>query len=192
MKQDDRKQALLDAAKELLKEENEPERLTSRRIAAKAGVNAAMINYYYRSKDRLLRKAVRELLNVTDGFFGTPPVSGLSPKERLREELRAVCVVVLRYSRYACVYVPHLLLEDEIRFPDFILPEIRAHFGGEKSETECKIAAYQLISFLQLAFYRVDEFFRYTGLNISEDKACRALIDMELDLLLPERRPDLP
>lgn len=187
MKQDDRKQALLDAAKQLLEEEPEPERVTSRRIAARAGVNAAMINYYFRSKDRLLRKAVGELLNISAGIFSVPPAPGLSPKERLRSVLRAICGVVLRYSRYTRVYVPHLLLEDEIRLPDYILPEIREHFGERKNETECRIAAYQIISFLQLVFYRSDAFFRYTGLNLSEDEACRALIDMELDLLLPEQ-----
>lgn len=186
MREDSLKQALLNAAKELLEETREPEELTSRQIAARAGTNAAMINYYFRSKDELLNEAVGGLLDLTAKIFSAPPDPDASPKERLRDMLGKICGVVLRYRRYTQIYVPHILLEDEISLPNYVLPEIREHFGGKRSEAECRIIAYQMISFLQLAFYRSDAFFRYTGMNLSEEEACRMLIDTELDLLLPE------
>jgi hypothetical protein len=47
-----------------------------------------------------------------------------------------------------------------------------------------------MISFLQLAFYRSDAFSRYTGMDLSEEEACRKLIDTELELLLPEEESE--
>ena len=40
------KDALLEATIELFKETEHPEKVTSRQIASRAGVNLAMINYY--------------------------------------------------------------------------------------------------------------------------------------------------
>lgn len=180
------KQTLLEAAKELLQESEKPEGLTSRQIAARAGTNAAMINYYFGSKEKLLSEAVGGILALAAGIFYAPPDPSVPPKERLRGILLEVCALMLKYRRYTRIYVPHLLLEDEISLPLYVFPEIRAHFGGKRSETECRIIAYQMISFLQLAFYRSEAFLRYAGMNLSESEACEALIDLELDLFLPE------
>lgn len=180
------KQTLLEAAKELLQESEKPEDPTSREIAARAGTNAAMINYYFGSKEKLLSEAVDEILDLAAGIFHAPPEPSASPKERLRGILLEVCELMLKYQRYTRIYVPHILLEDDISQPLYVFPEIRAHFGGKRSDTECRIIAYQMISFLQLAFYRSDAFLRYAGMNLSESEACEALIDLELDLFLPE------
>lgn len=145
-----------------------------------------MINYYFGSKDALVSQAVGEILDEASGVFRSPPNPSDPPKERLRQILRQICKVVLRYQRYTTIYVPHLLLEDEINLPLYVMPEIREHFGTGRSETECRVIAYQMISFLQLAFYRSKEFLRYAGINLSEEKTCDRLIDWELELLLPE------
>jgi Bacterial regulatory proteins, tetR family. len=43
------RKSLINAAEELLKDCHSPEEVTSRKIAAQAGVNAAMINYCFGS-----------------------------------------------------------------------------------------------------------------------------------------------
>lgn len=190
MKDDNIKKALMEAAKRLLSESETPEDITSRQIASLAGTNAAMINYYFGSKDALMSKAVEQLLDAASEIFHAVPDPADSPKERLRKILYEICVVVLKYQSYTKIYVPHLLLEDEISLPFYILPQIREHFGEKKDETRCRIIAYQLVSFLQLAFYRSNEFLHYTGLNLSEKEACERLIDFELELFLPEGEKD--
>lgn len=52
------KDALLEATIELFKETEHPEKVTSRQIASRAGVNLAMINYYFGSKDELTSQAL--------------------------------------------------------------------------------------------------------------------------------------
>ena len=183
-----KKEALLSAAIELLKKSDRPETVTSRQLAACAGVNTAMINYYFGSKENLESQAVEKILDDEAKIFQMPPNPSDSPKERLRKILKQICQVVLKYQRYTKIYVPHLLLEDEIILPLYVLPEIREHFGNRQSDMECRVIAYEMISFLQLAFYRSDAFLRYVGMNLSDENASNRLIDWELELFLPEVR----
>ena len=186
MSEENQKQLLLNAAKALMEKSGQPEKITSRQIAACAGVNAAMINYYFGSKDVLLSMAVGEILEKASGLFQSPPNPSDSPKERLRQILGEVCMLVLKYRQYTKILIPHLLMEEEINLPQYVLPEIREHFGTNKSEIDCRIIAYEMISFLQLAFYRTDAFLHYSGINLSEESACNMLIDWELNQFLPE------
>ena len=184
--EDNKKEALLKATMELLQQADRPEAITSRQIAARAGANIALINYYFGSKKNLEAQAVGELLNEASKLFQTPPNRSEPPKERLRHILKQICEVVLKYQRYTKLYVPQLLLEDEITVPLYVLPEIREHFGGRRSDTECRIIAYEMVSFLQLAFYRSDAFLRYAGMNLTDVAAANWLVDWELALFLPE------
>lgn len=188
MKDEDQKTALLKATIDLLKEAEQPEKVTSRQIAGRAGVNLAMINYYFGSKEALTSQAVSKILDAASGVFHSPVHPSESPKERLRHILREICQIVVKYRRYTKLYIPHLLLEDEITLPQLVLPEIRDHFGTQKSETECRMIAYEMISFLQLAFYRADAFMRYTGINLTMEDAVVKLIDWELEQFLPDKK----
>lgn len=185
MKDENQKAALLKATIELLEEADRPEKVTSRQIASRAGVNLAMINYYFGSKDVLTSQAVSKILNVAAGVFQSPANLLESPKERLRYILREICQIVVKYQRYTKLYVPHLLLEDEITLPQLVLPEIRNYFGTGKSEAECRTIAYEMISFLQLAFYRSEAFMRYTGIDLTKENKVIELIDWELEQFLP-------
>ena len=184
--EEDKKAILLNAAIELMKKSEHPETITSRQIAARAGINTAMINYYFGSKEELASQAVEKILDNAAKIFKMPSDPSDPPKERLGKILKQLCRIVLKYQRYTKIYVPHLLLEDEISLPMHVFPEIREHFGKYRSDMECRIIAYEMISFLQLVFYRSDAFLRYAGMNLSDESASDWLIDWELELFLPE------
>lgn len=186
MAEEEQKNALLNATVSLLEKSERPEKVTSRQIAACAGMNVAMINYYFGSKEALMSKAVEIILDAASAVFRSPPNPSDPPKERLRRILRQICGIVLKYRRYTKIYVPHLLLEDQISLPLYVLPEIREHFGVRRNETECRIIAYEIVSFLQLVFYRSDAFLQFAGIDLSEERACDKLIDWELERFLPE------
>lgn len=190
MNAENQKAALLKATIELLKEAERPEKVTSRQIASRAGVNLAMINYYFGSKESLTSQAVSEILDIAAGVFHSPVNPSESAKERLRHILREICQVVVKYRRYTKLYIPHLLLEDEITLPQYVLPQIRDYFGARKNETECRIIAYEMISFLQLTFYRADAFMRYAGIDLTIEKAVNKLIDWELEQFMPDSGKD--
>lgn len=190
MKDENPKERLLQATVALLNEAEQPEKVTSRQIAERAGMNLAMINYYFGSKDTLVAQAVSYLLDVSAELFKSPADPDRTPKECLRDILRQICRIIVKYRSYTRLYVPHLLLEEEITLPQYILPEIRAHFGESRDETACRVIAYELVSFLQLAFYRSEAFLRYTGLNLADEETAERLLDQQLDLLLPDERKE--
>lgn len=185
MGQEENKRKLVLAAKELLKTSDLPEKITSRAIAQQAGINAAMINYYFQSKDNLLTQAVGEIIEVAAEQFKLPDQSK-KPKERLRESLWNICEVVVRFRKFSKIFVPQILMNAKIEAPFYLLPDIREHFHGKASEMECRVIAYELVSFLQLAFYRTDDFYKYSGISLMDSEDRKKLFDMQLDYFLPE------
>jgi len=58
--------------------------LTTRKIAASAGVNISLVNYYFGSKEKLLNEALRIILDTFNDCFAPLDDDTLDPKERLR------------------------------------------------------------------------------------------------------------
>ena len=58
----DKKEKILESAIALLKECDDVKEVTTRRIAERAAVNPAMINYYYGPKDDLLVESLKRIL----------------------------------------------------------------------------------------------------------------------------------
>ncbi|MCL6604789.1 MAG: TetR/AcrR family transcriptional regulator [Paenibacillus sp.] len=79
----DTKQHILNVTVELIREEGFS--CTSlRKIAARADINLALVNYHYGSKEKLLSDAVRVLISTFDDAFCALDDNSLSPKERLK------------------------------------------------------------------------------------------------------------
>ncbi len=187
---EDAAKQLLAAAAELLEETEKPEEITSRQIAARAGVNLALINYYFQSKDKLLFDAVGKIMERSADSFLVEPKTVIPPRERLRKMLYELCETVVKHRKYTAIYIPHLLLQDDITTPFYILPILREYFGERRTELECRVIAYQMITYFQIIFYRADAFQKYTGLNILDVSTEKELIDMELKLMLGEDNND--
>ncbi len=183
MKNSNSKEQLISATLKLLSEADEPANITARQIAAEAGTNLAMINYYFKSKDELLNIAIGKIIEDSAEQFLTP-AADIPPREQLRDMLFSLGSMVVKYSRYTKISVPYMLLQDEIKTPLYILPYLKAYFGENKSELECRVIAYEMLTFMQLAFYRSDAFYRYSGMHLPEEQACKALIDMQLNFFL--------
>lgn len=183
-------QVLVQAAIQLLNESETPEEITSRKIASKAGVNVAMINYCFQSKDELLKTAIDQIMQDSAGNIFAASNTNIPPLNRLWNMLWEICELVVKFRRFTKIYIPYLLLQSEIEIPNHILPTIREYYGNKKSEAECRIIAYQLISFLQLIFYRSDSFYRYTGIHLENPSERKVLLETEFKLLFKEGNTD--
>lgn len=172
------KRHLIDAAKTLLQRDSGIP--TSRDICDTASANLAAINYYFKSKDQLLKTAVDEILEEEYQTLKINP--SLPSKEKLRYVLYHMSEVVMRYRKLTAVSMPFLLLEDEIQVPLTILPYVQ-ELSPKASQSECRIVAYELISFLQLVLYRADDFKRYSGTDVTDSKQMHAVIDHQLQIL---------
>jgi len=178
MKADAKKQ-ILDATVELLLKAENPENITVRDIAAAANVQVAMINYYFRSKDELLYQAVAALrYKMADDWILIKDKSkGMNAYKRYREMLIAICGMSVKYSQYMRLTCEYELTKAEIVTPQYTLPLIREICGDKRSETSMRITAYEIISTLQLIFFRAEDMSKYLGFDILEYDRMVEIID---------------
>lgn len=166
------KKALLSAAKELMTSCADADEVTSRAIAAKAGANAAMINYCYGSREALLYEVFKGLL--ADAQRADPEIARLlcadiAPKERvimLHFNMMKLMIANFSYSRAITRY---LLLNRSGEMGMESLPCITAHFAGRKSEQECRHIAFELSSLHELAVLRHEQICADCGLDLRDD-----------------------
>jgi AcrR family transcriptional regulator len=188
MTNQDTNRKLIDAAKRLLTDGTSPSDITVRGIAAAAGVNPAMINYCFKSKDALLKSAVDEIISGEFSRYSRDTTPDSAPKEQLRELLLHICMAMIRYREIARVSIPYLMLNDEISLPLDLLPYIKRHFCGAKDETACRVIAFQLVYTMQLVYYRAEDFRRYCGVDVCDERQLEAFLDLQLELLLGDGR----
>lgn len=72
--------------------------LTIRKIAKEAGVNSAAINYYFRSKERLIEGALRQTMNEMSAMpEEILDLEDMAPLERLQAFFEAIMEGVIRW-----------------------------------------------------------------------------------------------
>jgi len=180
---DDRKELLIATAVTLLRENADPQAITVRELAARSGVNSALINYYFGSKETLLKTAVDRIVAEAGETLETGRQE-TDPREFLFGFIMNMSRLMLRYEQYSRIIVPDLILKDPIELPQRLLPAVRAATG--KEETECRLIAYQLVAFLQTLFYRIDDVGRYMGIDLRAAGNIEKVVRGEIDLLMPE------
>lgn len=185
MANQDTRMKLIETTKQLLEDGVAIKELTARRISSEAGTNLAMINYCFKSKDELVKIAVDQIISKEFKAYAMNNTKD-TPKVQLRNLLLYICKAVVKYEAMTRASMPYLILEDEIKLPLELLPYVREHYKGRKSEEECRLIAFDLVYSFQLMFYRAEAFGTYAGINVLEEQSLAKLIDMQLNLMLVE------
>ncbi|MGN1102550.1 MAG: TetR/AcrR family transcriptional regulator, partial [Huintestinicola sp.] len=180
---------LINAAAELMNECSDGSEVTSRAIAERAGVRVSMINYCFGSREALLFEAFSRSEEVykDDPRIKNIVLSELSPKEKLRRMHYEVAEFLVKEYKFTKAVMGYVLLHRDLSKEPSSLPYIRAHFGGRKSEEECRIIAYELSSMMQLVIYRLDDLREFSGIDLRDSKQLHRFIDMRIDMLLGDR-----
>ncbi|MCI7768153.1 MAG: TetR family transcriptional regulator [Oscillospiraceae bacterium] len=190
MKKDEKlavtKEKLINAASELMQSCSDGSEVTSRAVAERAGVRLSMINYCFGSKEAMLfeafsrnEKAYRESPRL-QGIIS----SDISPKEKLKRlHLAAAEFLISRY-KFTKAITGYVLLHRDLSREQASLPFVMAHYGGRRSESECRLIAYELSSMMQLAIYRLEDIKEFSGLDLRDREQLKGYIDMRIDMLL--------
>lgn len=180
------REKLINAASELADECEDGAKLTSRAIAERAGVQLAMINYCFKSREALLyevfsrnRQKYMKSLEIEQILRSEIP-----PKEKLRKMHYIVAEFLIKEHKFMRAVMGYVLLHRDLSGEQSSLPFVKAHFAGRKTDEECKIIAYELSSMLQLIIYRLDDFRELSGMDLRDTKQLHRLIDMRIDTLL--------
>lgn len=177
------------AAVKLMSNCEEPWEVTSRAIVAEAGVQLAMINYCFGSREALLCEVFQELINETSKNNSKLAMiihSDASPKEKLRQLHYHIVKQLLDHFTFTKAITKYVLLNRDLTKGTNSLPFVIAHYQGRKTEKECRLIAYELSSIVQLIVLRQEAMKEFAGLDLSDDSQLKAFIDMQIDLFLPD------
>lgn len=167
------KQALLSATKELMTACEDCDSVTSREIASRAGVNLAMVNYCFGSREALLYEVFKLLLIEAQRVspeLARLMTADITPKERvILTHLNMMRLMIANYS-YSRAVTKYILLGRNNEMGMETLPCVTAHFAGRKSDDECRLITYELTSLHELAVLRYKELKELCGIDLTDDK----------------------
>lgn len=171
------KERIMETVVNLLMQKTDMTTITNRHIAALAGVNSALINYYYQSKENLLYSAVgvcmgnvfEEIIEKSTG--NTPPI------ERLKHMVKAIAEVAFDNYSLAEIAFTHDMGKGSVDTTQMLLPLLKEIYGDTKSETELKVLGLQLIIPLQSLFLNAKDYKNFLLFDIWNTSMRNEMID---------------
>ncbi|MGN0641579.1 MAG: TetR/AcrR family transcriptional regulator [Huintestinicola sp.] len=181
------REALLKAAEKLMTECSDPSEVTSRAITKEAGVNLAMINYCFGTREALLYEVFNRLQNDArrqDPVFDNILESGMPPKQKLIMLHFEAMKTMLKYGKYVKAITKYALLNRSLSASRGSLGFILEHFGGRKTESECRLIAYEISSLHELAMLRQEEIKEVCGVDLTDEAVLLQYVTDHINMFL--------
>lgn len=181
------KKALLNAAAKLMTNCDDPAEVTSRLIAKESGVNLAMINYCFGSREGLLYEVFQKLLSDVqkrDTEFGQIMSSDLPSKHKLTElHFKMMKLMIANYN-YSQAVTKYILFNrnDDVGMES--LSFIAEHYNGRKSIEECRLIAFELTSIHELAVLRYEAIKSSCNIDLTNDYELRQYVSQNVSRFL--------
>lgn len=173
------KKALLDAAEKLMLECTDISQVTSRAITKEAGVNLAMINYCFGSREALLFEVFEKIQAAAgscDSGFAEIPSGEYSPAEKLIEVHCRTMKIMLQNYNISKAITKYVLINRAISGKRGSLQFIQEYFGDRKTEGECRLIAYELSGLHELAVLHHEEIKEVCGVDLKNDDELREYV----------------
>ena len=159
------KDKLLKATEKLMEGADDPFKITSRQIASEAGMQAAMINYCFGSREKLIYEVFQRKYKETlkNNKIERIIASDLSPKEKLKKLHFIVAGFLIKEYQITKAITNLVLFERDLSVDSFSFAYVKEHFKGKKTDAECRLIAYELSTMMQLIIFRKDDFRDHMG-----------------------------
>ncbi len=202
---DDVRERLVGTVERLLRSGRKAETLTSREIAAAAGVSLGLVNYHFGSKDALVAKAAERIFadlaprwasvaEAAKAARGLPARGKGGDAERAavlaafragKEELKSILHDFAEATELASggsdFILRHELLEGDLDTTKFLAPILRSFLPPGTDERELRRACFFIVAPLQLLYLRRAWFSDWAGADLSikieRDRAIDSLVD---------------
>jgi AcrR family transcriptional regulator len=184
-KDQDSRNRILKATKEILDETDNIEQITVRQIAERANVGVGLINYHFKSKDNLLGTAVGEEMAIMAGGFlkaGSDP--GMDPVRKMKTMLKDLFSYGEKHKDHLKYIVTHTILSGDMQAQLTLVPLLRDIFNGQKDEIDLRIIAMQILLPLQVTALSPQAFHFYSGIDLFDETQRNKLIDTLVDNLV--------
>jgi len=165
---------------------------TNRRIAEKAGVNLAAINYYFRSKDNLIEKVMERTLNNAFDWEDIEKLPGSTAKERCTAIFEGLIEGGCNYPGISRAHFYDLLTEGNYTSPlvkkynTFMirLVEDLDQKGARMSKAELMLACSQISSACFMAILAPQLNKDALGLDFKDPSTRHQFVSVLVDKLL--------
>jgi TetR/AcrR family transcriptional regulator, regulator of cefoperazone and chloramphenicol sensitivity len=176
-KKEETKKKIMEATIALLDSSENPDDITVRKIAEAAGIGVGLINYYYESRDNLIKEAVSMKMESVADIMEKLTGDLSNPKEYLKEMLMTLSDTAMKNCRFNKFSIEYDLLKGDFRICLYLLPVLRKIYKDKKTETDLRLIAFQIIITLQSVYLRQDAFHMLTGIDIEIKKERDKLMD---------------
>lgn len=182
------KEKLIAATEKLIAACDDPFKVTSRQIAEESGMQAAMINYCFGSRENLIYEVFHRYYKAAlhDADVEKILTSNISPKDKLKKLHYLVAKFLIENHKLTKAITNLILFGRDLSEESVSYGFVKEHFKGTKTDKECRLIAYEMSTMMQLIIYRKDDFRNGMGIDLEKDRQLRHYIDMRIDLLLPE------
>lgn len=193
MKKDEKtritREKLLAAAEKLMEQYDDPFKVTSRQIAHESGMQPAMINYCFGSRENLIFQVFQskyESMLKEEQVMNIAFSSEMTPKQKLKELHFIVARFLVNDFKFTKAITKFVLFNRDLSKDAFSLKFVCEHYGTRRTLQECKVIAYELSTMMQLIIYRCEDFKCDMGIDLYDEIELRHMVDMRVDLLLEE------
>ena len=189
MKQEsiDAKERIMNTMVKLLLERKDVNKITTREVAKLANVNSASINYYYKSKDNLVFKAVEICIeNIAKKLF-FKDIQGEHNENhvsRLKNMIKEISTFTFNNYYLSKIAISTEIKKGSINTSQMILPLLKEIFKEKKTERELKVIALQIITPVQVMFLNASDYKEHLSVDIFNEQLRNELIDKMIDNIL--------
>lgn len=178
------KDKILQATLEMLNEGIDPETITTRDIAKNAGVNLALVNYHFQTKENLIQQAIGiKMQGIANEIFDFQTAPG-DPVEKLRRMLKRNSELGVRYRFLMKTAIAFEIKSGSYATVQTIMPILKDIFLGQKTERELQLIAIQLLVPLQTMFIHHEVYQKTWGLDLVRIENIHQVIDTLIDNLV--------
>jgi len=171
------------ATLELIKEGKDANRLTTRQIGDRAGVNPSLVNYHFQSKENLIGQVVGTMMGEIIGQLRRSDAIENDPETRLREILLTTADAAFKFHNVSRIAIAGELKEGCRNSCQMVLPLLQEIFKAY-TLPDLNVIALQLM----LPFHHIvvdpDLYGKYLGADFFDEKQRRRKINQMVDLVL--------
>lgn len=180
----DARQAIIDAAKILLDEAGDTDKITVRQIAQRAGVGIGLINYHFKSKDNLLGVAIGDVMADTiHKFIKDDAYSHLAPIAKLKEMLKQLYALAGHNGSVIRFILSREIMDGNTQTPLLLIPLLREIFGEQKDNFQLRILALQILYPIQITALNPDAFYLYSSIDLTNVQQRNQFLDALIENL---------
>lgn len=184
------KEKIFQAAMELVSSETPDQNITTRDIASKAGVNLALINYYYQSKENLLSQVVGTMMGSIIEKSVQNDFANADAEVRLRSMLLSTAAAAFKYRNICKIAVSLELKSGCENSCKVVMPLLREIFG-KRSESDLKIIALQLMMPFHHIVLKPEQYNRYLDTDFFDETKRNQKINQMVDCILSEQNKEV-